>query len=547
MMKILTRSLFLTLLGGILIGLAGCSDDDKEKTTPGGGGDDGYIAYPKAEGVYMGDEMEMGVAHYSLILYSEGLTLDDGFFLNGTGDGMYLEMYSKVAADPRNCALEPGTYKPVASEEDAVEFTFTTGEADMPSYLVTCVNDEPTEDNIVDGEIVVERKGDDYVIKVTLKSEGGVEKSCKYEGKISYFSYVAYGPDPFGGTFAGAQANYFGDYYKTGLGSIELALTDIEDEEAYPGHTLYLDLNTTKFASQSAITLVPGTYTCDKNASASTPSTFNAGSDDGEYYYGSLWVETDSQGGENVLLVTDGTCTVTKNGAQYKVSVSVKLDNGETRTGEFSGAVGLSDESCLSRLSGDVSSACAKGMAIFYGDAQYYQNNSYNWTVRLATSGIDLNTLTGKGEMMQFVINTTRDSTTEIPTGDYEVIEAINTDYLVPFTYVPGYIDNLRGLSGSWYTKDLVALGPCVSGTIRFENKGGGNYSIRYDLVDDYYYTPQPNKISGSYEGKLEYVNDSDYTEYGAPARAGKKMQAESQAKLRAEKCGRPACPAARR
>lgn len=535
----------------MLIALSGCSDDDN--TPAGGGGEepdvpDNYVVLPKADGVYMGDEMDTGVGHYSVILYSEGLILNDGYFFEGTGEGVYLEMYAKLSEDPRNCVIEPGTYKPVASEEEATEFTFVTAEGEMPSFLASCVNDEETDDNISDGEIVVERNGDGYVIKMTVKTESGVEKSYKYEGKISFYSMVAYGPDPFEGTFAGAQASYFGDYYGTGIGNFEFALTDIAGEDAKMGHTLYLDLNTTKFPSQSVITLVPGTYTCDKTGSATTASTFNPGSDDGEYYYGSLWVETDSEGGENVLMVTDGTCTVTWNGAQYSVSVSVKLDNGETRTGEFSGTVGLSDESCLTRLSGDVTPVCTKGMAIFYGDAQYYQNNSYNWTIWLASSGVDLNTLTGKGDMMQFGINTTRASTTEIPTGDYEVMEAINTEYLVPFTYIPGYFDSLRGsVSGTWYTKDLVALGPCVAGTLHVENKGGGNYAIQYEFVDDYYYTATPNKISGTYEGALQYIDDSQYEEYGAPAKIRKAMEVKSQAKFQSKKATRPSRFAARR
>lgn len=544
MKKFLSRLLALSLLGGgLLIALSACSDDDKTSGGGGGGEPDGpdvpdnYVVLPKASGIYFGDEMEIGVGHYSVILYSEGLTLDDAFYFEGTGEGVYLELYSKLSADPRNCTLEPGTYKPIASEEEAAEFTFVAAQGEVPSFLVTCVNDEEIDDFITDGEVLVTRNGDQYAIQMTLKAESGAEKSYKYEGRIAFHSMVAYGPDPFEGVFADAQASYFGDYYQTGIGNFELALTDLADEEAKMGHTLYLDLNTTKFNSQSAIALVPGTYTCDKTGSASTVSTFNPGSDDGEYYYGSLWVETDSEGGENVLMVTDGTCTVTRNGAQYTVSVSMKLDNGETRTGTFTGTVGVSDESCLTRLTGDVSPVCTKGVAIFYGDAQYYQNNSYNWTIWLASSGIDLDNLTGKGEMMQFSINTTRASTTEIPSGDYEVMEAINTNYLVPFSYIPGYFDSLRGsIAGTWYTKDLVALGPCVAGTLHIENKGGGNYAIRYDFVDDYYYTAVPHTISGSYDGALQYIDDSQYEQYGAPARIGRAMQPESQGKSRAPK-----------
>lgn len=551
MKKFWTRLLSLTLLGGgLLIALSGCSDDEKSDPAGGGGGGgedpDEYVAYPKAAGAYLGDEMEMGIGHYSVILYSDGLTLDDGFYFDGTGEAVWLEMYAALSDDPRNCILQPGTYKPVASEEEAAEFTFITAEGEMPSFLATCVDGDETDDMIVDGEVVVEQKGGGYLIRVTVTTESGAEKSCKYEGRISFVPFVAYGPDPFEGTFLGARANYFDDYYETGIGNFEFALTDIAGDEAM-GHTLYLDLNTTLFASQSAITLVPGTYTCDKTGSATTASTFNAGSDDGEYYYGTLWVETDSEGTETILKVMDGTCTVSKTGSQYQVSVSVELDNGETRTGEFSGTVSVSDESCLTRLGNDVVPVCTKGMAIFYGETQYYQNNSYNWTIRLASAGIDLNTLTGTGEMMQLSINTSKTSTKEIPTGDYAVIEAIKTEYLVPFTYIPGYIDNLRGLSGSWYTKDLVALGPCVSGTLHIENKGGGNYAIRYDFSDDYHYTPEPNSISGTFEGKLQYIDDSQHEEYPAPAKIRKAPQGKFQAGFRSGKKEFPSRLAARR
>lgn len=522
----------MALAVGMSVSFSACSDDDKADSNGGNGGNGGdspedeYVAYPKADGIYLGEDLVDGMGHYAVILHTNDVAVTDAGYLEGTGDAVWIEMMADLS-DAKNVVLASGTYKPVASEEELDKFTYMIGEAPYPSFVASCADDEETDDMITEGDVTVERKDGVYVVKMKVKTESGAEKMCKYEGRIDFsLMGVPIPPDEFSGTFTGAQADYYGDFYESGLGNTQLLLTDIE-EEAAPGHTLYLDLNTTLFASQAAITVVPGTYACDQSQSFTTTSTFNAGFitvDDetgDEYYNGSFWVESDSEGGEQILLATGGSMTVSRSGANYTVTVEIVLEDGSSVTGTYSGPVAISDESCLSRLDHDVAPVCTKGRAIFRGESMYYQNNSYNWVIWLAASGIDLNYLTGTGEMIQIEINTDKNSTTEIPTGEYKVIAQINHEYLVPFTYIPGFFDTLRGMIlGTWYTKDLEALAPAVAGTLRIENKGGGNYAIRYEFTDDYYYSTRPNKITGTYDGKLEYSDESALEEQ-APAKRG--------------------------
>lgn len=475
--------------------------------------------FTKAQAIYVGEDMVDGMGAYILVLYSEGVEFDLGsWYCHGTGNFIWLALNTPMPADLRNVSIPAGTY-PITDIEDVIEFTFQAGFDGLGSFTGEVNGEDESTDDIVSGELKIERQGDSYTVVLDYSTATNTEaRSAKYDGTIPLLNFVGEPALPFDGVFTLAQANYYGNYYGEGSGNIELLLTDMEfDEElgdyVYPGHLMYFDVNTSLFASPDAIEFIPGTYESDGTQTFTTPFTFNEAREDG----GSAWISYNSWGTqeqEGTSGVNGGEFTVTRNGTQYTISVIVELDNGETLTGEYQGTLEVGDASLLSLLTDDVTIDATKGMMIFRGDIQYYQDTSYNWVIWMATSGMNLDgEPTGTGDFMQIEINTTKTSTTEIPSGEYMVMPVIANEYLVPFSYIPGFFSNYGYLSGSWYFRDLMAQAPAVGGTLSIENKGNGIYAITYDMVDDYYYAPRPHSISGTYDGPFTYVDGSQLEE----------------------------------
>ncbi len=155
----------------------------------------------------------------------------------------------------------------------------------------------------------------------------------------------------------------------------------------------------------------------------------------------------------------------------------------------------------------DIYPILTKGELWYWGDV-YNSTTSNNFTVCLASSGINMSDFSGNGEMLFLEINTDLSAKDSIPSGIYEMMPDLTTNYLLPNSIVPGYTDSQGYEWGTWYygnTTNQVSQG---NATIAYSN---GIYKIDYALFDGY-----GAKISGSYEGALAYSDYSDTTSVSA-------------------------------
>ena len=129
----------------------------------------------------------------------------------------------------------------------------------------------------------------------------------------------------------------------------------------------------------------------------------------------------------------------------------------------------------------------------FYGD--YYKNGLTNNYVIY---------LTGPVDTLSIEINTLLSVKDSIPSGTYNVVTNLNSTNFSQFiqnTLVPGFSRHGKDY-GSWFYNDAVYL-PVQSGNLINSHKSG-IYNISYNLVDSF-----GNTLSGSYRGRLPYVNAS--------------------------------------
>jgi hypothetical protein len=78
---------------------------------------------------------------------------------------------------------------------------------------------------------------------------------------------------------------------------------------------------------------------------------------------------------------------------------------------------------------------------------------------------------------------------------------------MVPWAVMPGFMLE-SNTSGTWYLErnedgDIVNGAPANAGTIDI-SKDGDNYTVAFDLEDD---CTEPNRISGSWTGTMEFVS----------------------------------------
>ena len=155
----------------------------------------------------------------------------------------------------------------------------------------------------------------------------------------------------------------------------------------------------------------------------------------------------------------------------------------------------------------DIFPTLSQGELDYWGDV-YTSTTSNNFTLYFASSGIDLTTLKGIGEILVVELNTPLTVTDSIPTGTYDMITDLTTANLLPNTLVPAYVDDSNNQWGCWYYGSVTS--PITLGNIVI-SKVGANYTIVYELYD---YLGA--KISGTYTGALTYV-DTTAAAAGAP------------------------------
>ena len=161
---------------------------------------------------------------------------------------------------------------------------------------------------------------------------------------------------------------------------------------------------------------------------------------------------------------------------------------------------------CIVTVDDKILPALTQGELWYYGDAYATEDTikhtgSNNFVLYTASSGIDLKTLTGIGELLVIELNTPYTVKDSIPVGTYDMITDLTSKAnFKPFTLVPGYNDSSTNYPwGCWYFGTITD--PISSGNI-VVTKVNTIYTITYEFYDDY-----GVKISGNYHGALSYVD----------------------------------------
>lgn len=155
---------------------------------------------------------------------------------------------------------------------------------------------------------------------------------------------------------------------------------------------------------------------------------------------------------------------------------------------------------CIVTVDDKILPAFTQGELDFFGDA-YSTKISNNFVIYLASSGIDMSTFQGNGELMSIELNTSLSDTISIPVGTYDMMtDLTKTANFIPLSLVPGYNDSSTNYPwGCWYFGTIND--PVSSGNI-VVSRVNAIYTITYEFYDDY-----GVKISGNYHGTLSYVD----------------------------------------
>jgi hypothetical protein len=178
---------------------------------------------------------------------------------------------------------------------------------------------------------------------------------------------------------------------------------------------------------------------------------------------------------------------------------------------------GTKSANCVVTVDDKILPAFTQGELDYFGDA-YSTKISNNFVIYLASSGIDMSTFQGNGELMSIELNTSLSDSMSIPVGTYDMM----TDYTkitnyIPLSLVPANIDSNNYPLGCWYFgifSDPISLGNIVV------SKVNAIYTITYEFYDDY-----GVKISGNYNGTLSYL---DATKSSAVKSAKSRMHLNS-------------------
>jgi len=177
---------------------------------------------------------------------------------------------------------------------------------------------------------------------------------------------------------------------------------------------------------------------------------------------------------------------------------------------------GNQSATCIVTVDDKILPSFTQGELDYFGDVYSTKDSikgtgSNNFIIYLASSGIDMTTFQGNGEMMIIELNTSLTVKDSIPVGIYDM----KTD-LTPYSLVPAYVYN-NSPWGCWYSgniSDPITLGNIVVSRVN------AIYTITYEFFDDY-----GVKISGIYNGTLSYL---DATKAAAVKSANSRMKLKS-------------------
>lgn len=164
-------------------------------------------------------------------------------------------------------------------------------------------------------------------------------------------------------------------------------------------------------------------------------------------------------------------------------------------TAIITATAGDKSATCTVTVSDQIHPVLSKGELWFYGDA-YETKKSNSFTAYIVGSNINLEDMSGDGDLLFIEFNTGLKDSTALPIGTYTMVSDVDKTLFTPLTIVPGYMDGTYNF-GCWYfgkTMNDIVSGQAIV------NRSNTTYNIVYDFKDYY-----GNTISGTYNGALQY------------------------------------------
>jgi hypothetical protein len=161
---------------------------------------------------------------------------------------------------------------------------------------------------------------------------------------------------------------------------------------------------------------------------------------------------------------------------------------------------------CVVTVDDKIQPNLTQGELLYYGDVYSTKDTinhtgSNNFVLYLASAGINMDNLSGNGELLVVELNTSLLVKDTIPAGTYDMMtDLTKKSNFAPFTLVPGYVDAQTNYPwGCWYFGNISD--PISNGNM-VVTKAANIYTINYELFDDF-----GVKIYGTFKGALTYVN----------------------------------------
>ncbi|MCM1293549.1 MAG: hypothetical protein NC111_00580 [Bacteroides sp.] len=304
------------------------------------------------------------------------------------------------------------------------------------------------------------------------------------------------------------EGYYKGDIYDASTGNLwinfisdDLQWDDFDEDYTGTGNLICLDFNTTLASNPDFATLADGEYKTDTDGNHAE---FTVNVSDGDSYVVKYVNSTATE-----YEVTAAELTVLTDGEYKVIKGKLTLDDGSVDDFEYVGEISIinrTGEGNMSNLEGDVTVAgLTQGVAIYYGET--FTETSDLYMVVIAGEDYDLDENYGNAPCVWLAVNVTPGSNTGIPTGTYNLIDAMDADdYEVGSALSGVYEESLGGFFGTWYFHTLAAQEASMqSGTINVVNNGDGTYKITFDLKDGY-----GHSVKGTYNGALSLEDWSE-------------------------------------
>lgn len=281
-------------------------------------------------------------------------------------------------------------------------------------------------------------------------------------------------------------ALYYGDYNDNGTGNfgvnfVTSTMTWDDFEETYmgPGSLVYIEFNSTLAQNPDLAKLTDGTYAFD-SADNFAAMTFSANVT--EYAADGTATTHSVSGGElNVTTADNGMYVI-----DGKFDIGTGSDYQFSYTG-YINFVNRTDEGYMSNLDGNVNLTDLTQSAVILWGETFTESSDY-CSLIIAGKDYDLEQNIGTSPALNIGLNITPGSK-EIPTGTYEIIDAMDADDYPAGTALSGvYQPTYGGYFGAWYFAPQVEAS-LRKGSVVVSNLGNGKYTFKINLADGYGHT----------------------------------------------------------